>query len=128
VLHESDTPGFRQIFLDGRKHPTDINPTWEGHSVGHWEGDTLVVDTSNYNDRSWLSLSGIPHSEKLHTVERIRRPDYGHLDVEITMDDADAFTGRWVRTFTATLAPAEDEITEFICNENNRDVGHYRDN
>jgi len=126
VLHESDTPGVRQIFLDGRGHPKDMNPTWEGHSIGHWEGDTLVVDTAGYNDRSWLSLSGIPHTEKLHTVERIRRPEYGRLEVEITMDDSDAFTGPWKRTFTATLAPPDEEIMEFVCGENNRDVNHYR--
>jgi len=126
VLHESDTPGVRQIFLDGRGHPNDMNPTWEGHSIGHWEGDTLVVDTAGYNDRSWLSLSGIPHTEKLHTLERIRRPDYGHIEVEITMDDSGAFTGPWKRTFTATIAPPGEEIGEFICNENNRDVSHYR--
>lgn len=128
VLHESDTPGVRQIFLDGRGHPPDINPTWEGHSIGHWEGDTLVIDTSGYNDRSWLSLSGIPHTERLHTVERIRRPDYGHIEVEVTMDDSEAFTGPWRRTFTATLAPPGEEIGEFICTENNRDVPHYRGN
>jgi hypothetical protein len=126
ALHESDTPGVRQIFLDGRGHPKDMNPTWEGHSIGHWEGDTLVIDTAGYNDRSWLSLSGIPHTEKLHTVEHIRRPDYGHIEVEITMDDSEAFTGPWKRTFTATLAPPGEEIGEFICNENNTDVTHYK--
>ena len=126
VLHESDTPGIRQIFLDGRGHPKDMNPTWEGHSIGHWEGDTLVVDTTGYNDRAWLSLSGIPHTEKLHTVERIRRPDYGHLQVEITMDDSEAFTAPWKRTFAATLAPPEEELIEFVCGENNRDIEHYR--
>jgi hypothetical protein len=126
ALHESDTPGVRQIFLDGRTHPKDPNPTWQGHSIGRWEGDTLVIDTTGYNDKSWLSLTGIPHTEKLHTVERIRRPDYGHIDVEITMDDSAAFTGPWKRTFTATLAPADEEILEFICNENNHDASHYR--
>ena len=132
VLYESDTPGIRQIFLDGRGHPkpTDAtgDPTWQGHSIGHWEGDTLVVDTANYNDKAWLSLSGIPHTDKLHTVERIRRLDLGHLEVEITMDDSGAFTAPWKRTFTATLAPPEEEIMDFICNENNRDPGHYRAN
>jgi hypothetical protein len=127
VLHESDTPGVRQIFLDGRGHPADMNPTWEGHSIGRWEGDTLVIDTAGYNDRSWLSLSGIPHTEKLHTVERIRRPDFGHIEVEIVMDDAEAFTGPWRRTFTATLASPDEEIMEFICGENNRDSLHYRE-
>lgn len=126
VIHESDTPGLRQIFLDGRPHPADWNPTWQGHSIGHWDGDTLVVDTIGFNDKAWLSLSGIPHTEKLHTVERIRRPDYGHIEVEITMEDSGAFTGPWKRTFTATLAPPGEEIMEFICNENNNDVRHYR--
>jgi hypothetical protein len=126
MLHESDTPGVRQVFMDGRAHPRDPNPTWQGHSIGSWDGDTLVIDTAGYNDKSWLSLSGIPHTEKLHTVERIRRPDYGHIEVEITMDDSGAFTGPWKRTFTATLAPPDEEILEFICNENNQDASHYR--
>jgi hypothetical protein len=126
AIHESDTPGLRQIFLDGRAHPADWNSTWQGHSIGHWDGDTLVVDTIGFNDKAWLSLSGIPHTEKLHVVERFRRPDYGHLEVELTMEDSEAFTGPWKRTFTATLAPPEEEIMEFICNENNHDVSHYR--
>jgi hypothetical protein len=126
VLHESDTPGVRQIFLDGRTHPADPNPTWQGHSIGRWDGDTLVIDTTGYNDKSWLSLTGIPHTEKLHTIERIRRPDYGHIEVEITMDDSEAFTGPWKRTFTATLASPDEEIMEFICSENNHDASHYR--
>jgi len=126
VLHESDTPGVRQIFLDGRGHPTDGNPTWEGHSIGHWEGETLVIDTAGYNDRSWLSLTGIPHTEKLHTVEHIRRLDFGHIEVEIVMEDSDAFTGPWKRIFTATLASEDEEIMEFVCGENNRDAAHYR--
>jgi hypothetical protein len=126
VIHESDTPGLRQIFMDGRGHPAVWNPTWQGHSVGRWEGDTLVVDTTGFNDKAWLSLSGIPHTEQLHVVERIRRPDYGHLEVEITMEDPETFTGKWTRTFTATLAPPDEEILEFICNENNTDPSHYR--
>jgi hypothetical protein len=126
ALHESDTPGYRQIFLDGRGHPKEMNPTWEGHSIARWDRDTLVIDTAGYNDKTWLSLSGIPHTEKLHTVERIRRPDAGHLEVEIVMDDSDAFTAPWKRTFTATLAAPDEEITEFICAENNRDPAHYK--
>ena len=111
---------------DGRPHPKDWNPTWQGHSIGKWEGDTLIIDTAGYNDKAWLSLSGIPHTEKLHIVERIRRPDYGHIEVEITMEDSGAFTTPWIRIFTATLAPPGEEIMEFICNEGNRDVSHYR--
>lgn len=134
MLHDEDTPGVRQVFLDGRQHPKDWSPTWGGHSIGHWERsesgkneDTLAIDTAGYNDKTWLSSSGIPHSEKLHTSERIRRTDFGHLEIEVTMDDSDAFTGPWKRTFTATLAPADTEIAEFVCAENNRDVEHYRD-
>ena len=126
VIVDRIDPTTRQIFLDGRAHPADPNPTWQGHSIGRWEGDTLVIDTTGYNDKSWLSLSGIPHTEKLHTVERIRRPDYGHIEVEITMDDSGAFTAPWKRTFSATLAPPDEEIMEFICAENNRDANHYR--
>jgi len=119
AIHESDTPGLRQIFLDGRPHPKNWNPTCE-------EATRLVIDATGFNDKAWLSLSGIPHTEKLHTVERIRRPDYGHIEVEITMEDSGAFTTPWIRTFTATLAPPGEEIMEFICNEGNRDVSHYR--
>src|SRR5439155_543208 len=71
-------PHNRQIFMDGRSHPADPDPTWVGHSVGKWEGDTLVVDTIGYNDRSWLPTA-IPHTEKLHVIERYRRPDLAHL-------------------------------------------------
>jgi len=127
MLFDSDTPGVRQIFLNKREHPKDWDPTWSGHSIGHWDGDTFAIDTTGYNDKSWLSLSGIPHTEKLHTVERIRRLDLGHIEVEVSMEDSGAFTAPWKRTFTATLAPADTEIGEFICNENNRDVTHYRD-
>jgi hypothetical protein len=126
VIHESDTPGVRQIFMDGRGHPRDWNPTWQGHSTGRWEGDTLVVDTVGFNDKAWLSLSGIPHSDKLHTVERIRRLDYGHLEVQIVMEDPEMFTAPWKRVFAATLAEPDAEILEYICNENNVDPGHYR--
>jgi hypothetical protein len=126
AIHESDTPGLRQIFLDGRGHPKEWNPSWQGHSIGRWDGDTLVVDTAGFNDKAWLSLSGIPHTEQLRVLERIRRPGKGTLEVEIAMEDPGAFTAPWKRTFTATLASPEEEILEFICTENNRDIGHYR--
>jgi hypothetical protein len=112
-----------------KAHPPedDLWPTVWGDTIGHWEGDTLVIDTSGYNDKSWLSLTGIPHTEKLHTVEHIRRLDFGHIEVEIVMEDSEAFTGPWKRTFTATLASVDEEIMEFICGENNRDPNHYRE-
>jgi hypothetical protein len=79
--------GYRQIFLDGRELPKDPNPTWRGYSVGHWEGDTLVVETTGFNDRSWLDLAGHPHSERLHVTERYKRVDFGHIQLQITFDD-----------------------------------------
>jgi len=127
MRYESPNSPHRVIYTDGRPLPVDPNPTWLGYSIGRWEGDTLVIDTSGYNDKSWLSLTGIPHTEKLHTVEHIRRPDFGHIEVEIVMEDSEAFTGPWKRTFTATLASADEEIMEFICGENNRDPNHYRE-
>lgn len=124
ILTESDTPGHRQIFMDGRPHPADPNPTWLGHSIATWDRDTLVIDSVGFNDKSWLSFNGVGHTEKLHAVERIRRPDYGHLDIEIVLEDADAFTAQWKITTRATLAQPGEEIIEFLCSENNKDTGH----
>lgn len=113
-------PHYRQIFLDGRGHPTDTDPTWMGHSVGSWERDTLVIDTTNFNDKSWLIFAtGLPHTERLHMVERYRRPDRGHLVVDLMLDDPGTFTKPVQRHMTWELAPSE-EILESICTENNR--------
>lgn len=120
-LTEFTTPGYRQIFLDGRPHPKEWNPAWMGHSVGHWEGDTLVVDTVGFNE---LTAGFGVHSEKLHVVERISRPDKANLVVEITADDPEAYTGEWKRTIRAALIP-EEEILEFVCAENNKDPLHF---
>ncbi len=107
VLYELE-PHKRQIFVDGRSHPPDPDPTWVGHSIGKWEGDTLVVDTIGYNDRSWLPTA-IPHTEKLHVIERYRRPDLAHLNVDVTIDDPGTLTRPW-----QLLAPGED-ILEMVC-------------
>ena len=116
VMQEFDTPGYRQIYLDARGHPEDWNPSWYGHSTGKWEGDTLVVDSTGFNDRGWLRVS--PQTEKLHVVERIRRSDLGHLEIEILAEDPGAFTAPWNVTIRATLLPDED-VLEFVC-ENNK--------
>ena len=113
-------PHNRQIFMDGRSHPADPDPTWTGHSTGKWEGDTLVVDTIGYNDRSWLPTA-IPHTEKLHVTERYRRPDLSHLNVDVTIEDAGSLKQPWQLHMTWTLAPGE-EILESVC-END----HYRE-
>ena len=126
ILTEADVPGFREIFLDGRGHPKDLDPTWTGHSVGRWEGDTLVVDTVGFNDKSWLSdLPGqaTPHTEMLHVVSRFRRPDLGHLETEVTFEDPGTFTKPFKMKVISDLAPNED-VGEWICNENNQDLEH----
>ena len=92
ILDEGNVHSYRQLFLDGRGHPKNMDPLWMGDSIAKWDGDTLVVDTTGFNDKTWLTGQGVPHSEELHVIERYRRPDFGHLDVEITLEDPKAFT------------------------------------
>ncbi len=124
-LFEANIHSYRQIFMDGRKHPVDPDPTWYGHSIGHWEGDTLVVDTIGFNDKFWFDFRGHPHTEKLHTVERYRRKDHDTLINEVTIDDPGAYARPFKVTFTALLRPGE-ELMEYICQENNQDVAHLQ--
>jgi hypothetical protein len=121
VIREEETPGYYQVFLDGRQHPRDLDPTWYGHSIGKWEGDTLVVDRIGFTDHRWLTPRGQPLSEKLHIIDRYRRPDLGHLEVETTIDDPGAYRKPWTLKWIAELSPDED-VVEYICNENNRDI------
>ena len=109
--------------MDGREHPKDLNPTWYGHSVGHWEGDTLVIDTVGFNDKFWFDFRGHPHTEQLHTVERYTRKDFGTLVNEVTIDDPGAYSKPFTLKFNATLIP-KAEILEYICQENNTDLKH----
>ena len=122
AISQYDFPGWHQVFLDGRGHPTEMNPAWRGHSVGKWEGDTLVVDTFGFNDKGWLD-NNVPHTEMLRMTERLRRTDLGHLQVDITYDDPGTFTKPWKTTGIADLGQDVD-IEEYICNENNQDVEH----
>ena len=115
VLLEA-TPSFRQIFVDGRDHPEMPNPTWMGHSIAHWEGDTLIIDTVGFNDRGWES--GYPQSEERRTVERYTRTDYGRMELEFTIEDPKVFNSPWVSNIVFDLAPQE-ELMEFVC-ENNK--------
>jgi Carboxypeptidase regulatory-like domain len=116
-----DVVAAHQIYLDGRGHPTDLDPTWQGHSIGKWERDTLVVDTVGFNDKSWLIPA--PHTEMLHITERLRRPDLGHLEVEITYDDPGTFRSPAKIKVTNVLVPGE-EVHEYVCAENNLDRDH----
>jgi hypothetical protein len=123
MLFEDDIPSHRQVFLDGRGHPSDPNPLWMGHSIGHWEGDTLVIDTIGFDDRSWLDSQGHPHSETMHVIERFRRPDFGHLEIEFTIDDPATYAKPW-KILRASELDAGDDIGEYVCTENEKDVGH----
>jgi len=121
MLYEGEFP--RQIYLDGRAHPKDPNPSWLGHSIGHWEQDTLVVDTVGFNGKAWVGFGGLPSTEKLHVTERYHRPDLGHLAYEITIDDPGAYAKPWAIKKVSELS-REDDLMEYICNENERDLVH----
>ncbi len=95
----------RQIYTDGRGHNQDLAPTWMGDSIGKWEGDTLVVDSTNFNDKTWLDRGGHPHSEALHLTERIRRVDHDTLEIAFTIDDPKAYTKTWTGGRLAVLQP-----------------------
>ena len=122
VISDDDSPGFHQIYL-GRGHPKDPDPLWYGDSVGRWDGDTLVVDRVSFNEDSWLDQESHPHSEKLHIIERYRRPDLGHLEIEVTVEDPAILAKPFTTKRVSELAPSE-EVREFICTENNKDVMH----
>jgi len=121
-ISDDDSPGFHQIYLS-RPHAEDPNPQWYGDSVGRWEGDTLVVDRIAFDDRVWLDQTLHPHTDKLHVIERYHRPDFGHLEIEITVDDPGTLAKPWTMKRKADLAPTE-QIYEFICGENNKDIPH----
>jgi hypothetical protein len=122
VLHEAGW-NFRQIYTDGREPPEDPQLLWRGYSVGRWEAETLVVDTTGFNDKTSLDAVGHPHSDALHLIERYRRRDYGHLEVEVTIDDPKVYTKPFTIKFTELLLPDSD-VTEYVCEENEQDVQH----
>ena len=109
---------YRVIYMDGRSHPPDVEPSYFGHSVGWWEGDTLVVDTVGFNEGAWLERWAMPHTDRLHTLERITRVDLNTLRYEITIDDPGAYTAAWTSGYTKQWNP-KDETFEYVCQENN---------
>jgi hypothetical protein len=122
MMYEQDYTR-RQIYTDGRKLPDDPNPTWLGYSVGHWEGETLVVDSAGFNDQVWIDSAGHPTSEALHIQERFHRRDFGHMDLQITIDDPKMYTKPFTFKVTQLLLPDSD-IFEYICGENEKDRAH----
>jgi len=123
ILYQGTTNSVhRTVFTDGRDLPKDPNPTWMGYSVGRWEGDTLVVTTAGFNDRGWLDIEGHPHTEALKITERFHRRDFGHMDLEMTVDDPKTFTRPFSFRMDKTLMPDTD-LLESVC-ENDRSVTH----
>jgi hypothetical protein len=122
IVYEGGAHVWRQIFTDGRPHSADPNPSWLGESIGHWEGDTFVVDTVGLNGKTWIDESGIPTSDALHVVERFHRVDLGHMDIEHTVEDPKVFAKPW--KFTTHPVLLQGELMEYICQENNRDLEH----
>jgi len=118
MLYETGT--FRMIYTDGRPLPKDLNPTWMGYSIGRWDGDTFIVDTVGFNDKTWLDFGGRPHSEALRVTERFRRTNFGHMDLEMTFDDPKSY----VKPFEIKVGVnyiADDDLIENVCLENEKD-------
>jgi len=114
---------YRQIFLDGRELPRDPNPNWMGYSIGRWEGETLVVTTAGFNDRTWLDFAGHPHSEGLRLTERFRRRDFGHMELQVTLDDPTVYAKPMTFSAGGNLV-ADTELIEYVCLENEKDRVH----
>ena len=123
ILNERDF-SYRQIFTDGRPLPHDPNPSWYGYSTGHWDGDTLVVETNGLRDGLWLDLGGDVITEAAKLTEKFRRPRFGVLDIDVTVDDPKAYTRPWTVTLHQMLM-VDTELLEFVCLENEKDVQHY---
>jgi hypothetical protein len=113
-IYEGGAHVFRQVWMDGRQHPKDPNPNWLGHSIGRWEGDTLLVDSVGFNDRTWLDDIGHPHTEQLHVVERLTRINALTMNYEVAIDDPGAYTRQWVSGSKLTFQPGE-KLQEDIC-------------
>jgi len=128
MIFEGATHIWREIYMDGRPHPEGdaLNPTYLGHSVGRWDGDTLVVDIVGFNEGTWIDYYGHPHTDLLHVVERISRPDKRTLRYEATLDDPGAYTRPWTVGWNLTWNPT-GELAEYICQENNRYLWNLTD-
>jgi hypothetical protein len=133
-VYEGGAHVWRVVWMDGRKLPNidDVNPDYLGYSVGHWDGDTLVIETVGFNDRTWLDASGHPHGEKLKVTEKLTRTTFGSIKVEATFDDPEFYTKPWTAVTAINWHPNTTgpftlrggEILEYICQENNRDLVH----
>ena len=114
---------YRQIFTDGRPLPKDPNPSWNGYSSGRWDGDTLVVETIGFQEGQWLDRAGSPITESAKMIEKFRRPNYGTLEIELTVDDPKAYTKSWTLQLRQSLI-LDTELLDYICSENEKDASH----
>jgi len=122
IMYEANS-GLRQIFTDGRPMPKDPEPWWYGYSIGKWAGDTLVVESAHFRDLGWLDVEGSPLTDQGRIIERFRRPDYGHLEIEVTIDDPKAYTKPWTVTVHQRIL-ADTDLIEFVCQENDKAGPH----
>jgi hypothetical protein len=119
-LHVGAPHSWRVAYLDGREHPKDLKPMWYGHTTGKWEGDTLVMDTVSFNERFWLTREGVPHTSKLHLIEKLSRPNRNQLRYEATVDDPGAYTATWSGGWNLRWGEGNEPF-DYLCQENNRD-------
>ena len=118
VFNVSNAQSYRTIYMDGRGHPRDPAPSYLGHSIGHWEGDSLVVDSVGFNENSWMNRDGLPHTGQLHLTERLTRVNFDTLNYEATIDDPGAYTSPWTSGYTLGWSKGL-ELFEYVCQENN---------
>ncbi|MBV9742245.1 MAG: hypothetical protein JO099_00660 [Acidobacteriia bacterium] len=124
ILYEGGTHTWRQIFMDGRKPSQFADDLWNGESIGHWEGDTLVVETTGFNEKTWIDAAGVPHSTHLKVTERFRRLDADNMEIVNIIEDPVMYTKPW--SFTIYPKRLKGELLEYICNENEKDVKHLQ--
>lgn len=122
ILYEA-LHSYRQIFMDGRPLPKDPNPSWMGYSIGHWDGDALVVESKGFVDNAWIDNNGHPGTESMRVTERFHRRDFGHIDLKVTIDDPKAYAKPWSANLELTAMP-DTELIEYVCDENEKDFTH----
>jgi hypothetical protein len=122
IAYEGGAHVWRQVFMDGRKFSPFAEELWNGESIGHWEGDTLVIETKGFNDLSWIDAAGVPHSKNMKVTERITRLDMDNMQIDNIIEDPEMFTATW--GFTTYPRRLKGELMEYVCNENEKDVAH----
>jgi hypothetical protein len=118
IFNISNAMSYRRIYMDGRSHPTNVAPSYLGHSIGRWEGDTLVIDSVGFSENIWMNRDGLPHTSQLHLVERLTRESFETLNYEVTVDDPGAYTAPWTSGYTLGWSKGLD-LFEYVCQENN---------